>query len=483
MPDLIINETKGHEIEKAFRIAMGDLFTNIQYYKSGMLEQEKSCLLAGFFYDRPWTRDAAMNTWNGFGLLFPQEAKNTLLAQAGKNENSEPVIIGQYWDRIIWIIGAWYYYLYTGDKEFLSMAYQTTVNTLKILEDEEFTSEMNLFRGAAVYGDGISAYPLVYAQHDDNVPQEPYSCILDWVHANPTKKADKGYGLPMHALSTNCVYFQAYKLLADIEKELELTVNSQWLEKANKIKQAINKHFWDSARGTYNYLVDPFGNCNSQEGMGLAYAILFGVADSDQIQSIFKNAVIEPAGIPCVYPSFERYRNEDIDSYGRHSGTIWPHIQGFWADAAKKHHHYDAFLHEFINLYTHALRDNQFVEIYHPKTGKPYGGLQEPTHEQFEEYFISDRQAWSATAYVSMIIKDIMGMNFDSQGISFDPFLPQEISEIGLRNLTYRDAVLDIYIHGNGTKISTFQIDGQDAKPFINADIQGHHTIQITVVK
>ena len=481
--DLKINKSNNHKIEKAFRIAIGDIYTNIQFHKSGILNEEKPCILAGLFYDKPWTRDAAINVWNGCGLLFPQEAKNTLLAQLGKDKNNENEIIGQYWDKIIWSLGVWQYYLYSGDIDFLKLAYKAITNTLEYLENNEFSEDLNLFRGAAVYGDGVASYPEIYTQHQEKTKNGAYGCILDWVGANPDRKAKSGYGLPMHALSTNCVYYRTYTLLPDIAKELGIENDLQWAEKADQLKKAINKHFWNEAKASYKYLIDPFGNSDAQEGLGLSFAILFGIADEQKIESIFKTVKIEPAGIPCVYPSFKRYRNEKIDSYGRHSGTVWPHVQGFWADAAKRNNEFLKFDHEINELVTHVVRDNQFVEIYHPKTGLPYGGIQEPDLTTWKEMFCAERQTWSASAYLRMILMDIAGMQFNVDGIEFHPYLPEGINNFRLKNLKYRNTVLEINISGDGSNLTSFKINGNETEPFLKKDLTGNNKIQIILSK
>jgi len=376
-PTLTINGQTTHKIAKAWRIAIGDLNTNIQRHQSGMLVRPEPCILAGLFYDKPWTRDAAINVWSGAGLLYPGAAKNTLLAQVGRDDDDRLMIIGQYWDKIIWSIGAWQYYLYTRDKEFLAFSYQVTGNTLEKLERDEFDENDNLFRGPAVYGDGVAAYPAIYTTTEISGHENSYSGIDQWAAENPGKAAHPGYGMPMKALSTNCVYAEVYRLMALMSSELERSESGQWTEKFNRINKAVNKFFWNSSAGRYNYLIDEFGGCDYQESLGLAFAILFGIADSEQTQLIFEKVQVEPAGIPCVSPSFPRYKNTPED-YGRHSGTVWPHIQGFWAQACLENNQADGFLHEFNNLTKHAVRDNQFVEIYHPVTGLPYGGLQEP---------------------------------------------------------------------------------------------------------
>ncbi len=66
-------------IDRALRIAVGDLVGNIHNYKDGILDEAAPCLFAGLDYDMPWTRDSAFNTWYGVGLLWPEVAGNTLL--------------------------------------------------------------------------------------------------------------------------------------------------------------------------------------------------------------------------------------------------------------------------------------------------------------------------------------------------------------------------------------------------------------------
>jgi hypothetical protein len=478
IPTLLINDESTHRIAKSYRIAIGDVVGNIQHHKSGILETKELCLYAGLVYGKPWTRDAAINIWNGFGILSPEISKNTLLAQVGKTESGEYCIIGQYWDKIIWSIGAWSHYLYSGDKEFLRFTYATIKTTLAILEKEEFSEEFGLFRGPAVYGDGVAAYPEIYTNHVSETKKGSYSCIEDWQAANPNLRHPIGKGIPMHALSTNAVYYKTYVLLSEMTKELGLEHEEQWCIKAEKLRRAINSQFWNDEKKSYNYLIDPFGNSDAQESLGIAFSLLFEIATDEQRDSLFETTVVSKAGIPCVYPCFERYRDESPDSYGRHSGTVWPHIQGFWADAAMKYGRHDLFLNEFNALTSHSNRDFQFVEIYHPVTGKPYGGVQEP--EGRREWFCGERQTWSATAYLRMIYRNILGIHHTVEGIVFKPFVPDFINNVTLLGMQYRNSRLDLYISGSGSNIESFTINGVEKEEFILPhDTEGKIEIKI----
>lgn len=480
IPTLVVNHESTHPITRAYRIAMGDVAGNIQYHQSGVLEEKKACLYAGLLYDKPWTRDAAINVWNGIGLLAPEVAKNTLLAQVEKIGQEEQ-IGGQYWDKIIWTLGAWAYYQFTGDRAFLERSYRISLNTIRFMEKTEFSTELGLFRGAAVYGDGVAAYPEIYTRHMDSSKTGSYSGILDWLDANPDLKNSKGGGLPMHALSTNAVYYQAYLTLAKMEHELGLPVQEYWSSNLTILKKAIHREFWNAKKGSFNYLVDPFGGSDAQEALGLSFVLLFGLTQNDkQVSQLFENTIVTPAGIPCVYPSFPRYRIDSVDGYGRHCGTVWPHAQGFWADAAMKYGRDDVFMHEFEALTRHAIRDVQFYEIYHPTKETFYGGLQEP--HQSMEWFCAERQTWSATAYLNMLFKNIVGLHFSSESLVFQPFLPASIKDLQLNGLVYRDMELDIYIQGQGKEIASFKVNGKESSTQqISSQLKGKVQIEISM--
>ena len=301
------------ELERAFRLALGTLVTNTKRLRAG--DRDLPCLMAGLDYPSPWTRDASINVYFAAALLDPETARNTLCSVLEPREDG-PVIGGQYWDRIIWALGAERLWLVTGDESFLRLAFGAIRRTARDCLREEYDPADGLFRGAAVYGDGVSAYPEKYRNPSLS------SGILRWPAEHPDLRASVGGGLPMKALSTNCAYVQAFRALARMAAALGEEAEP-WERRAEELKAAINRAFWNPASGTYDYLA---GECDAQESLGLAFAILFGVADGARARSVLERARLTSHGIPCVWPSFLPYR---LSGYGRHSGTVWPHIQGF----------------------------------------------------------------------------------------------------------------------------------------------------------
>ncbi len=421
-------------VEIAFKIALEDTFGNIKPYKAGILEEACGCLMAGRDYDTPWTRDTAINVGNALCYLDRKTAKNTLSSVLEKRDG-KIFIGGEYWDSIIWAAGAYKYIRATNDMEFTLISYEAISNTLAFFEETELDKDLGLFRGAAVYGDGVSAYPDKYSNADS-------SGIIHWVkqEANKDLIAKTGVGLPMFSLSTNCCYFRAYEICAELAEFLGKD-GSEFLTKAEALKNAINKEFWNENNGSYDYLAN---ECDAQEGLGIAFAILFGIADEDKTEKILSNAVISKHGIACVEPNFKRYAK--LGGVGRHSGTVWPHVQSFFAQAAYFGGDDEKFLNEFKLMGEKAIKNGQFHEIYHPETGDVYGGLQEFNNERIGEWGSCQHQTWCATGYISLVLNCIFGLQVSFGFASFQPMLPQDINTISVKDLEIGGLNVDVTV-------------------------------------
>ena len=466
--------TNQRTLNDAYRIAIGDLVGNVSLFQDGLLDEPVPVILAGLDYGTPWTRDASINAWNGVSLIMPDVARNTLLSVLDRTDG-EVRIGGQYWDCSVWTTGAWHHYLYTGDREFRALAMEATRNSLAYFETTEFDATENLFRGPG-WSDGVAGYPMEYADSGGS------SAILDWPKCNPDKISSPGYGIPMKALSTNCLYYHAYVTAGNMAQALGIPPDPHWAGKAESLKESINRHFWNEERGCYRFLVGPLGACDHQESLGHSYALLFNIADSQQADGIFKNLHVTPAGVPCEWPSFPRYDSDDGKAFARHAGTVWPQIQGFWADAAARYGKPEVFAHELFNLARHARRDRQFAEIYHPLSGEVYGGMQEASGKGIILWQATSRQTWAATAYLRMILLGLVGMRFDCDGVQFRPCVPDGISYVEIENVKFRNMCLKITIHGTGAKIKDCTINGKSAATaFVGVGGTGRQDIVIVL--
>ena len=79
--------------------------------------------------------------------------------------------------------------------------FEATSERMKLAFSREIMQRIRFSCGPAVYGDGVAAYPDTYAKTSS-------SGIEEWtkVPENRNRVVKKGVGIPMKALSANCVY-------------------------------------------------------------------------------------------------------------------------------------------------------------------------------------------------------------------------------------------------------------------------------------
>jgi hypothetical protein len=438
------------QVADAFRLALNTVDLNTR----------RGILAAGADYGGEWTRDISINSWNGVDLLRTKVSYNSLWSVTVNRDT----IGHQYWDKIIWVIGAYDYYQVTGDKQFLQQMYRCSVNTIHALEKSTFDAKYGLFNGPSVFNDGIAGYP---------------ESVFDSIN-NSSYVLDHPRSLTIKCLSTNCVYYQAYCILQKTAGLLaDKTAVEEFSKKAAALKGNIVKYLYDVKRNKLCYFVDAEGQVDvSQEALGNAFAILFGVVDTEKGLDITKKLVVSKYGITTIYPTFKRYSDTNP---GRHNNLIWPFVNGFYANACYKVGNYTGFDNEFFSMIHLALDEDKgnynFREIFNPLTGKPDGGWQSG-----HSWASCNHQTWSATAFISMVLHDILGMSPEENGIAFKPYLPSGIQTIELKDVSYRDMTLTIKITGKGSRIKQFTCNGVKNKSlFLAAGNKGKMTINIEV--
>jgi glycogen debranching enzyme len=446
-------KTPDEKINAAFELAVKTIDNNTR----------NGILAAGADYGGEWTRDISINSWNGVSLLRPEVAKKSLWSVTINHDT----IGHQYWDKIIWTIGALNHFKVTGDTAFLRQAYICSKNTIAQLEKNEFDKTYGLFTGPSVFNDGIAGYPEPIFD-----PKNSSSSVLDHKNSKTIK-----------CLSTNCIYYGAYISIYEMGKLLKLSsnINNEYLAKADELKKNILKYLYNPEEHKFNYLINHIGKTdNSQEGLGNSFAIIFGVVDKEEAKRLIDKIHISSFGIASIYPDFPRY---SPGKPGRHNNIVWPMVNGFWAKACKQSEAFDKFFFELKNLASLAMDTDKgnknFREIYNPYTGKPDGGWQ--CNKIWES---CNHQTWSATAFISMVLNGISGMNFESDGISFSPYLPDNFGHVEIKDLKYRGANLNIVISGRGSRIKSFKVNGAESKMFfVPANASGKINIEIALSK
>lgn len=433
-------------LDRAFALAIRTVDDNTD----GLL------LKAGGGYGGEWTRDIAINSWNGASLLRPEAARHSLWSVTVDDRR----LVGhQYWDKIIWVVAAYDHYLVCGDRAFLDEAYTCARNTMEELEQTAFERRYGLFMGPAVFQDGIAGY-------DEPVcdPENESSYVLDHKNAAAIK-----------CLSTNCTYYAAYRALAAMSRIAGDGRATSFDKRAKALRTAIRKNFYHPAEHRMDYLIDHRGAAHPyQEALGVAFAGLNGVVTPAEMGGIVRHARTSEFGIPCVFPDFPRFSPERP---GRHNATIWPFVNAFYADAALRAGEREVFESELRNMARLAVEygPDNFQEVYNRLTGEPDGGWQ-----RGKKWWLNPDQTWSATGYLRLFLLDVFGMRFSEKGVTFRPAGLGSAERIELSGIPYRGALLDIVLTGRGGRIARCTIDGkQVAKAFIPASAQGRIRMEI----
>src|SRR3989344_517982 len=169
-------------------------------------------------------------------------------------------------------------------------------------------------------------------------------------------------------LTNNCFLFQAYFLLGKSEK-------------AEAIKNKINKDFWNGSHYR-DYL-----GVNNFDTLGNALAILFDVAPSNYFESIFSSAenLDTQYGYKLNDVTLPPKSKEETEIMLKTNqfGVIWQFIHGFMILAAIKAGKLDLAKRQFEKW----NKLDGFFEFYNPLTGKGHG---------------SNEQVWSAALYLKV---------------------------------------------------------------------------------
>lgn len=433
-------------LDQAFARAVWTLDTNTH---GGIIH-------AGAGYGGEWTRDCAINCWNAASMLRPEAAEKSLWSVT-----EDSLRIGhQYWDKVLWVMAAWNHYLLNGNSQFLAKAYRCSANTMQALEEECWERQYGLFMGPAVFQDGIAGYP------------EPVYDPQKW---DDSFVLHHKYSLTIKCLSTNVAYYMAYRTLAEMARELNVHVMEQnrWLEQADLLKVNIRKYFMADNQGRLYYLIDHRGVAHDyQEGMGLGLLLQTDILSEAEAAKVVAHAYTSANGIPAVYPCFPRYSEEKP---GRHNMMIWPHVNACYAAGCAHQHQLTPFRQELENMARLAMQEpgGNFYEIY-TLAGEPSGGWQCGSLWDKKPH-----QTWCATGYLNLVLRYVFGLTPSKAGLEINPLGLNQRKRCQLTGLRYRNAVLNITLKGEGSKIKKFKINGKDSKVLIPADAEGEVSVVV----
>lgn len=397
---------------------------------------------AGAKWEGVWTRDISYSTLLSIAIIDPEGAKTSLRQKVRRGRIVQDTGTGGSWpvstDRITWALAAWEIYTVTGDRGWLRESYDVIQRS--ILDDEHVVLD-----------------PVTGLAHGE-------SSFLDWREQTYPRWMQPADIYASECLGTNAIYFRTYQILGAMSHELGQP-DPRWQQQAEHIGYAINAQLWQEDRSYYGqYLYGRITPSLSPraEALGEALTMLFDIAPQDRQNRMLHSQPFMAYGVPTVYPS-----SADIPPY--HNRSVWPFVQSFWNLAAAKSNDESVVLYGLASLYRSSAMFLTNKENFVSSTGNPQGTA-----------INSDRQLWSVAGNLAMVYRIFFGMEFEPDGLHFHPFVPAPLADTRtLSNFAYRNARLTIEVHGFGSRVRRFTLDGKPQSAFLPASIRGEHRIAI----
>ncbi|MEM9919905.1 MAG: glycogen debranching protein [Bacteroidota bacterium] len=420
-----------------------DALFNLSLEEARKNIESDSTLRTGAKWGGVWTRDVSYSILLAFAYHEPEVGKISLRKKVKRGRIIQDTGSGGAWpvssDRTTWVLAAWEIYKVTGDQDWLDEVYPIIKNTLEDDYKTLYDAKTGMYSGE--------------------------SSFLDWREQTYPKWMDNKDIYVSQNLGTNVVHYQAHRILAEMAK-LKGEPYEMYEERAAGIKKGINDYLWMKDKGYYAQFLygrDDLVQSPRYEALGEALAILFGVADEEQASAIMAKSPLTEYGATCIYPQIP-----GIPPY--HNNGIWPFVQSYWNWAAAKTGNEAVLNHGLASVYRAA---GLFLTNYE--------NMVAATGDFLGTEINSHRMLWSMAGNLAMVHRVFMGMDFQKDGLYFNPVVPKVYGGTKtLSNLKYRNAVLNVTVKGYGTQVKSVRIDGQSAeKAFIPTDWSGEHTIEI----
>lgn len=435
------NDISGYPDFSCGSVLLNALY-NLSLDEMIMLQEPDGTFRTGKEWAGVWTRDVSYATVLAFAYIDPERCKVSLMRKVANDRIIQDTGTGGAWpvssDRVVWGLAAWEIYKYTGDREWLEQAYRIMKNSIEDDRKTIIDPATGLIRGE--------------------------SSFLDWRKQTYPLWMEPADICASMNLGTNAAYYEALETLGNMAEVLGR--EDEWSDDAERIRNGINKYFWQPEKGYYGqYLYGQLHRSLSprSEALGEAFTVLFDIADEKQKTAVLQNTPVIDYGIPCIYPQIP-----GIPPY--HNNGIWPFVQAFWTMANASHGQTSAVEFGLASIMRPAALFLTNKENFVAETGD-FAGTE----------INSDRQLWSVAAMLAMTYRVIFGMDFQADHVSFNPVIPESFNgTYSLKNFRYREGTYEITVTGFGDAVSSFKLDGNEISDrLIPASTAGTHTVEI----
>jgi hypothetical protein len=392
-----------------------------------------------------WTRDVSYSIILSMAYMQPEASQISLMKKMNANGRIiQDTGSGGAWpissDRMIWATAAYEIYKVTGSRQWLEYIYPIIKNSF----EDDFET----------------VYPSTGTVSGE-------TSFIDWREQSYPRWMQTADIYSSEALNTSIVHAHGLQILSEIAAQLGLkTEATKYADKSQALIESINKRFWMSDKGYYGmyYYGRKHQILNPRaETLGESLAILFDVADGNRAKSITENNPLTPYGAAIFYPQIK-----DMTAY--HNNALWPFVASYWALANAKAQNEQGTLQAIGSVFRPAALFATNKENFNLDNGDIATELN------------SSNMLWSLSGNIAITTRILFGINFEKDGLSFNPFVPKALSDTRtLKNFKYRNATLNITVEGYGSHIKSFTVNGKEQSPKLSTKLKGNYDIKIVM--
>lgn len=383
-----------------------------------------NCFETGELWHYVWTRDLSYAAALGLGMLDPRRVRNSLeFKLSGYRDGVQPgahaagsadglQIIqdtgsGGSWpvstDRVSWAFGA-----------------EEALKALAPDERQAFAATALRALSNTLENDRLAVYDAVDGLYNGE------QSFLDWREQSYAGwiAGDLASMATSKALSTNAGHYKALTLAAQLAKEQgNAALADKYAAWAADLKRAINDRLWQADAGMYSSLTAGHFDGAAMykyDWLGQSLAIVTGIADRQQAESILAHYPHGPLGAPAIYP-----QQPGVAVY--HNRAMWPFVTAYGLKAAALTGNVAVADAAYDTLMRGAALNLSNMENLEWLSGQPMLQDKQAQGDLSGPVVDSRRQLWSVGAYLGMVVGEVFGVQTTDDGIALRPFVTAKL--------------------------------------------------------
>lgn len=226
------------------------------------------------------------------------------------------------------------------------------------------------------------------------------------------------------ALSTNVAHYQALTLAAKLAREQgESALAARYAGWAADLKTAINRRFWQADAGMYSSLTAGHFDgaaLYKYDWLGQSLAIIHGIADPAQAQSILAHYPHGPLGAPVIFP-----QQPGVAVY--HNRAMWPFVTAHGLRAAAMTGNVAVADAAYDTLLRGAALNLSNMENFEWLSGEPLLADKQAQADLSGPVVNSRQMLWSIGGYLGMVVGEIFGVHTTDTGLALRPFVTAKL--------------------------------------------------------